>query len=151
MRTLEEKEKMIETKQVLLEGSPQGDRYYREEYNKCQKYIQDLTAFGWQPTQETTERYGRVSHKYQIMARDTTMANYNEYRKLEDYYEAAKSNIKKYNSMEASTVFLLLLLFIIPGVIYITVKTIQKNSINQNNQSNNEIMQKAVTEAKKIK
>lgn len=55
-------------------------------------------------------------------------------RKLESEYESAKSQIKSYSSMEFTTVLLLLLIFIIPGVIYIAYKTNQKNSINENNE-----------------
>jgi len=84
------------------------------------------------------------------MARETSMEHYNELRKLESEYESAKSQIKSYNSMEFTTVLLLLLIFIIPGVIYIAYKTIQKNSINENNQNCRSRMQKAVTDAKRL-
>ena len=50
---------MIETKEIILQGFPTGDKRDRELYAKCQSYIKDLTAFGWQPTQETSRRSGR--------------------------------------------------------------------------------------------
>ena len=50
---------MIETKQVHLSGWQNGDKYMRKLYDECQNYIQDMTAFGWQQTQESTERHGR--------------------------------------------------------------------------------------------
>ena len=142
---------MIETKQVHLSGWQNGDKYMRKLYDECQNYIQDMTAFGWQPTQESTERHGRTTSHYQIMARETSMEHYNELRKLEIEYESAKSQIKSYNSMEFTTVLLLLLIFIIPGVIYSAYKTNQKNSINENNQNCRSRKQKAVTDARKIK
>ena len=61
----------------------------------------------------------------QIMARETSMEHYNELRKLESEYESAKSQIKSYNSMEFDG-FIITFIFIIPGVIYISYKTIQK-------------------------
>ena len=91
---------MIETKEIGLYGD-----------QKQKDYIQDLTAFGWQPTQTASRRSGRSSHTVQIMARETSMPHYNDYRRLEEDYETAKGNMKYYSSMEASTVLLLLLLF----------------------------------------
>ena len=89
---------MIETKEIGLYGD-----------QKQKDYIQDLTAFGWQPTQTASRTSGRLSQTVQIMARETSMPHYNDYRRLEEDYETAKNNIKYYSSMEASTVFLLLL------------------------------------------
>ena len=142
---------MIETKQVHLSGWQNGDKYMRKLYDDCHNYIQDLTAFGWQPTQESTETHGRTTSHYQIMARETSMEHYNEFRKLESEYELAKSQIETYSSMEFTTVLLLLLIFIVPGVIYIAYKTNQKNSINENNAKCHSRMQKAVADARKIK
>jgi len=105
---------MIETKQVHLSGWQNGDKYMRKLYDECHNYIQDMTAFGWQPTQESTERHGRTTSHYQIMARETSMEHYNELRKLESEYESAKSQIKSYNSMEFTTVLLFLVLFTLP-------------------------------------
>ena len=142
---------MIETKEIGLFGSQSGDRYMREQYEKCHGYINDLTAFGWQPTQTASRRSGRSSHSVQIMARETSMSHYNEYRRLEEDYEAAKGDIKYYNSMEFTTVLLLLLLFIIPGVLYIAFKSSQKSNIETHNNECKAKMQKAVTTARNIK
>ena len=141
---------MIETKEVSLFGSQNGDKYMRERYNNCHSYINDLTAFGWQPTQETSRRSGRSTHHYQIMARETSMEHYNDYRRLENDYETAKAEIKYYSPMEASTVLLLLLILIIPGVLYIAFKSSQKSSIESHNQQCNARMQKAVSSARSI-
>lgn len=142
---------MIETKQVQLFGWPQGDKYMVKMYNKCHKYIDDLTAFGWQPTQKVTERHGRTNSRYQIMARETSMPNYNELRKCEMAYEDAKSRIKTYSSAEFTTVLLLLLIFIIPGVLYLVFKSSQKSSINENNTMCKIEMQAAINKAKALK
>ncbi|MBP5444538.1 MAG: hypothetical protein J6Y28_00060 [Acholeplasmatales bacterium] len=142
---------MIETKHVELKGSPQGEKYYRKMYEECMNYIDDLKAFRWQETQVVTERNGRASTRYQIMARDTTIANYNEYRKQEIEYEDAKSNIKIYNKMEFSTLLLLFLILIIPCIVYVTIKMIQKNSIKNNNEVCRARMKKAVELARNIR
>ena len=142
---------MIETKEISLFGSQSGDKYMREQYEKCHGYINDLTAFGWQPTQTVSRRSGRSSHSVQIMARETSMPHYNEYRRLEEDYETAKGNMKYYSSMEASTVLLLLLLLIIPGVLYIAFKSNQKSNIEAHNNQCKQQMQKAVSSARSIK
>ncbi len=142
---------MIETKKISLFGSQSGDKYMREQCEKCQGDINDLTAFGWQPTQTASRRSGRSSHSVQIMARETSMPHYNEYRRLEEDYETAKGNIKYYSPMEASTVFLLLLLLIIPGVLYIAFKSNQKSNIEAHNNQCKQQMQKAVSSARSIK
>ena len=121
----------------------------KEIYQK--DYIQDLTAFGWQPTQETSRTSDIITHHYQIMARETSMPHYNEYRRLENDYETAKAKLKVYNSMEFTTVLLLLLIFIIPGVIYIAYKINQKDNIERNNQYCRTQMQKAIASARNIK
>ena len=142
---------MIETKEISLFGSQSGDKYMREQYEKCHGYINDLTAFGWQPTQTASRRSGRSSHSVQIMARETSMPHYNEYRRLEEDYETAKGNIKYYSPMEASTVFLLLLILIIPGVLYIAFKSNQKSNIEAHNNQCKQQMQNAVSSARSIK
>lgn len=131
---------MIETKEIGLYGD-----------QKQKDYIQDLTAFGWQPTQTASRRSGRSSHTVQIMARETSMPHYNDYRRLEEDYETAKGNIKYYSPMEASTVFLLLLILIIPGVLYIAFKSSQKSNIEAHNNQCKQQMQKAVLSARSIK
>ena len=113
---------MIETKEIGLYGD-----------QKQKDYINDLTAFGWQATQTASRRSGRSSHTVQIMARETTMPHYNDYRRLEENYETAKGNKKYYNSMEGLTVLLLFLIFIIPGIIYVAYKSNQKANIEEHN------------------
>ena len=135
---------MIETKEIILHRD-------RELYAMCQSYIKDLTAFGWQPTQETSRRSGRITHYYQIMARETSNPHYNEYRRLEINYEAARGKLKYYDSMEFSTVILLLLLLIIPGVLYITFKLIQKNNIKNHNIMCRQKMRAAIDAARALK
>ena len=79
------------------------------------------------------------------------MSHYNEYRRLEEDYETARGNIKYYSPAEASTVFLLLLILIIPGVLYIAFKSRQKANIEAHNNQCKQQMQKVVIAARNIK
>lgn len=141
---------MIETKQVEI-GFPnaQGD-YYREIREKGARYVADLTAFGWQKTQTAEERHGRSHFNYQILARDTEMSNYEQYKELEKQYESAKNSIKQYQKASAFLAFVLLLFFLVPGILYITFKTVQKCKISDYNDDCIRKMQRAVKEAKNI-
>ena len=131
---------MIETQEIALHGRP-----------GTHEHIQNLTAFGWQPTQVSSRRSGRSSYSVQIMARETTMPHYNDYRRLEEVYTAARYRLKTYEPMEASKVLLLLLIFIFPGVIYISYKSKQKADIKAHNEKCYEEMNKAIELAKQIK
>ena len=143
---------MIETKQIRLQGNLSGDASEKKKYNECQKHIQELTAFGWETTtQVELQKHGPVTSRYQILARDTSNPNYNKYRIKELDYETAKENIKEYKPMDISTALLLLLLFIIPGVIYIKYKMDQKKKINENNKECKLKMEKAINEARNIR
>lgn len=141
---------MIETKQVRLKGYPNGDKDFRRMYEESQKEVDDLIAFGWQRTEETTQRHGRTTSHYQILARDTSMSHYAELVQLENRYETAKANIKTYNKASAGTAFILLLLFILPGVIYLAVKGEQKSRIKENNYYCAEEMEEAMSEARSL-
>lgn len=143
---------MIETKEVKLLGSPNGiAKEYRLKYKEVQGYIKDMQAFGWEPTQTTSRREGRCTYDYQIMARDTSMAHYNDYKQLEEVYKTNKANIKTYIEAEFTTALLLLLVFLIPGIIYIAYKSTQKASIGSHNDYCRLQMQKAVQAARNIK
>ena len=123
-------------------------------YNECQEYIDDLTAFGWQKTEVRTERKtgrGSYTRNYQILARDTAMPNYLDLKKYENDYEFAKRGLKSYASIDGLTLFLLLLLFIFPGLLYYLYKSNQKTNIENNNNECRLKMKQAVNAAKNIK
>ncbi len=141
---------MIETKEIRVEGSPNGDKDAKKEYDEFEKEVEDCIAFGWQRTQETTRRSGRLHRRYLIMARETSMPNYQKYCELEEKYQNAKENIKKYQPIDFLTAFALLLILIIPGVIYIYFKMSQKEKIRVNNENCNKIMMDAIKEAKAL-
>ncbi len=142
---------MIETKKVLMIGSYGNKNDFRELANDYKLYVEDLQAFGWQPTEEISERFGRTTSRYQILARQTDMPNYDQYVNLEDRYEDAKSSMKYYESMSFSTAGLLLLLLVVPGILYIAFKISQKKNIKENNERCFNIMKQAVNEAREIK
>ena len=141
---------MIETKQVEIGYPGLRDDYFRKIHEEGIKYVEDLVAFGWQKTQTAEQRHGKTHSNYQILARETTIPNYEQLRKLEVEYETAKGNILTYEKASISTAFLLLLLFILPGVLYIVFKTSKKNSIMNHNQQQKEIMKQCVVDAKKL-
>ena len=141
---------MIETKQVEI-GYPNSDfEYFREIHERGKRYVEDLIAFGWQKTQTVEERHGRTHSNYQILARDTEMPNYEQYKELEKQYESAKNSMKQYQKASAFLAFVLLLFFLVPGILYITFKTVQKCKISDYNDDCIRKMQRAVKEAKNI-
>ncbi len=127
---------MLETKKVLEYGN--------------KDYINDLQAFGWQATEVISESSGRSHYYYQILARDTNMINYQTLTLLENQYEKIKEQMEFYEEMEIEIVGLLLLLFIIPGVMYITYKLKQKNRINEDNARRKEQMNALVKKARSV-
>ena len=141
---------MIETKEVRLEGSLSGDKYFQQLYQKSRKYVEDLKSFGWQPTQTVERHESRSYHHYQILARETTMKNYSELVRLESLFENAKSSIKSYQKAEFSTVLLLLLIFIFPGIIYLAYKSNQKQKIYEHNQNCQNTIKKSLEQAKAL-
>ena len=141
---------MIETKQVEIGFPNMQSDYHRGIREKGTRYVADLTAFGWQKTQTVEERHGRTHSNYQILARDTEMSNYEQYKELEKQYESAKNSMKHYEKASASLAFLLLLCLLIPGILYITFKTIQKSKISDHNDDCIRRMQSAVKAAKNI-
>ena len=86
---------MIETKQVHLSGWQNGDKDMRKLYDDCHNYIQDMTAFGWQPTQESNESHGRTTRHYQIMASETSMERYNELRNFRSRMQKAVTDVER--------------------------------------------------------
>ena len=143
---------MIETKTVAIEGYPKSDFHeYEAMYRECMAYVEDLTAFGWQKTEFLTERSGRTEHRYQVFARDTDNPNYERYKELESEYEKIKKTRQEYKPAFYIFALILLLLFIVPGIIYITFKIVQKHKISKHNYDCYLRMKKIVKEAREIK
>ena len=141
---------MIETKLVRIEKIRDEDKESFKRHSNYEKYIADLQCFGWEKKEEITKRSGRIHVNYQVMIRDTDMPNYKEYKKCELEYENAKNQLKTYKKIEVSTALVLLLLFIIPGVIYIYIKSKQKENIEKTNIECQTKMNNSLDLAKKI-
>ena len=142
---------MIETKKIRLEGHADKDSSYHYLYLISQKYVDDLTAFGWQRIQEIKEREGRNDIFYQLIGRETTHPLYQQYLELEEQYNEAEKHLWKYNKANALTAFILLVLGIIPGVLYIVYKTNQKSKYEKHNNECKQAMKDAVSKAKELK
>lgn len=127
----------IETKTIRASSSFEATK---EEYG----------YFGWKHTEDTTVRSGKGHRAAYVLARDKDMRNYYELAKLEIEYFDLRSSKKTYTPMEAGTVFLSLLLFIVPGVIYIAAKWSQKQRIAAHNAEIQMQMNVIASKAKKL-
>lgn len=136
---------MFETKTVRL--------YSRDHsrYNESNRYISDLLNFGWVKADIVVERHRRGSHEAQALVRDTDIAHYSEFQRLEKEYDRNKKSEQRYEPMSGGTAFILLLLLILPGIIYIIYKNLQKNSIETHNANCNASMVECVEKAKRIR
>ena len=109
----------------------------------------DYLNFQWKHTGE--EKFGRLHRTKYILARDMDMPNYREYLVLEQKYFSLKSQIKKREEVDVSTAFILFLLLIIPGVIYLIYKSNKNAQIDEHNQYLKGQMSKILFDVKKIK
>jgi len=95
--------------------------------------IDDYLKFGWKHTQDHSVRSGRTSHLEHILARDADMPNYVLIAALESKYFALKKQKKYYEPMDPLLSIALFVCLIIPFVIYLFIKTGQKDSIEAHN------------------
>lgn len=93
----------------------------------------EYEKFGWKHTEDTRRRTGPVHHIEHILARDKDMKNYRSIKTLEDKYFALKEQKQTYKPIDGGTCFMLFLLLLIPGFIYISYKTKQKENIEYQN------------------
>ena len=113
--------------------------------------FRDYLNFKWEHTEDVSERHGRLHRTKHILARDKDMPNYREYLELERKYFSLKSQIKKREEVDVSTAFILFLLLIIPGVIYLIYKSNKNAQIDERNQYLRGQMSKILFDVKKIK
>ena len=106
--------------------------------------------FGWKHTEDTQIHSGRSYHKAYVLARDKDMPKYKELTDLENEYFNLKRKKKTYNSMEWENVLLAFALFIIPGIIYVSVKLNQKKKINEHNAEIQKQMYAVAAKAKEL-
>ena len=143
---------MLETRTIRTYGSPNGNYWEIKNYEISMDYIEDLSSFGW----KIQTNIGKYDGYYDedmvsiIIVRDKKIPNYDRICELEDEYEYARSCIKDYHEANGFIAFLLLLMFIIPGIIYIAVKHGQKRTYPILNEPYIERMNKAMKEADRL-
>ena len=106
--------------------------------------------FGWQFTQDTSERIGRTSHMVHLLVRDKDMPNYDLLFAYETKYFNLKKDLKSYKPVEGFTAFLLALLLLFPMIIYLIYKNDQYRQIKEHNDYVRKCMQETIDEAKKL-
>ena len=114
---------------------------YKEDY---------LQAFGWQFTEEKSHTSMRWTHYEYIYARNKNMPNYTKLISLENKYEQLKRNLRTYEPLDGLNLFICFLVLIIPGIVYLTYKMVQKSNIEKHNEPIREQMNKILNEAKKL-
>lgn len=132
----------IETKEVHLGYSDNGERA---------RNLKVYEGFGWKYTQDV--RRGRST--YNVLARDKDMPNYRLIKALEDKYFTLKNQKKVYTPIYDEPVnflvmFLLLILFVFPLIIYLVFKSNQKAKIRELNERLDKEMEKCLNEARAL-
>ena len=99
--------------------------------NNTGEAVKDAIAFGWEKTDQTV-RQGRST--YGLMIRNKDMPHYFEIVELETEYLNLKGKLKRYNKADFTTYLLLFILLVIPFVLFLTFKILQKKHINKHNE-----------------
>lgn len=132
----------IETKEVHLGWGDKGER---------EKNLKVYESFGWKYTQDV--RRGKSS--YNVLARDMDMPNYRLIKALDDKYFALKEQKKYYKPIYDDPfnffqMFLMLVLFVFPLVIYLVFKSRQKARIQEHNTDLERQMEECLKEARAL-
>ena len=112
--------------------------------------VDHYLKFGWQHTEDTYERTGRLSVKKHVLVRDKDMPNYRLIVALEKKYFTLKSQMKTYSPVDFGWCLIAFLLFIVPGVIYLIVKSNQKHDIEMHNFTIQKQMNEVLAEVKPL-
>lgn len=117
--------------------------------------VEILTSFGWQATKEI-ERTGHRArgrtytyHVYEV-ERDKDMPNYDLYVEYQNEYYNAKNRIQEVPAFSFGSALLLLLIFIVPGVLYILLKILEITRVKKKNNENVEKMNQALENARNL-
>ena len=132
----------IETKEVHLGWEKDSERA---------KNLKVYESFGWKYTQDAHR--GRTT--YNILARDMDMPNYILIKALDDKYFALKAQKKVYKPVYGEPenfllMFVLLLLFVFPLIIYLLFKSSQKAKIQEHNAKLDREMNQVLNEARAL-
>lgn len=105
--------------------------------------------FGWKYVKDSI--WGRSHMLHIILERDKDMKNYLQLDKLEKQYDKCKGELKTYYPItDSPEMFLLILLFIFPFVIYCLYKSGQKQRIAENNAELQKKMTEILRQAKEL-
>ncbi len=110
----------------------------------------EYEKFGWKRTEDVRRRTGPVHHNEHVLARDKDMKNYRSIKTLEDKYFALKAQKQTYKLVDGTVCFILFLLFLIPGFIYVSYKSKQKENIEYENKRIQSKMDAILKEAKPL-
>lgn len=132
----------IETKEVHLGYNDNGER---------KRNLKVYESFGWKYTQDVSS--GRSS--YNLLARDMDMPNYRLIKALDDKYFALEAQKKHYepiydDPLNFFGMFLMLLFFVFPLVIYLVFKSRQKARIQEHNANLEIQMEECLKEARAL-
>lgn len=105
--------------------------------------------FGWRYVRD--ESYGRSAALHIVLERDKEMKNYSSIASLENNYDNLKKQLKKYYPItDSPEMFLLILIFVFPFVIYCLYKSGQKKEIAENNAKLHKQMDEILKQAKEL-
>ncbi len=117
--------------------------------DKKAKEIALRENFGWRYV--TDSHHGRSGGLHIILERNTEMKNYTRISSLEQKYDSLKKQLKTYYPItDSPEMFLLILVFIFPFIIYCVYKSNQKQTIKENNEAISKQMDAVVKEAKSL-
>src|SRR5574344_564478 len=113
--------------------------------------VSNAGVFGWRVSSEKiTHRARGQSMISYVMVRNTSLPHYQELVNLENEYQEGCGELKQYHEADGLDAILLLLLFIIPGVLYILVKCLQKHHVNKHNKEVLAKMNEALVKARAL-
>lgn len=124
---------------------------YAYSYSSYDGSKEEYLNFGWKHTEDTQVHYGRGYHPAYVLARDKDMPNYKAFVQLETEYFNLKHSKKTYSPMEWDNILLTFALFIIPGIIYVAVKSNQKRRIAEHNAEVQKKMDAVLSKARSLK
>ena len=132
----------IETREVILGWDDKGER---------ERNLKVYESFGWKYTQDVR----RAKSSCNLLARDMDMPNYRLIKALDDKYFALKEQKKYYkpiydDPLNFFGMFLMLLFFVFPLVIYLVFKSRQKARIQEHNADLERQMEECLKEARAL-
>lgn len=118
--------------------------------DKKAKEIELRKNFGWSYVED--KHHGRSGGLHILLQRDKDMKNYGQLATLENKYDSLQKQMKYYSPItDSPEMFLLILVFIFPFVIYCVYKSNQKKSVAENNANVQKQMNEVLNQARLLK